>query len=159
MPFGGFGESGTGSYHGKFSFDAFSHPKALLYRKFMLDVQFRYPPFTKFKQALIRPLFQYDYLGGVFAFLGFIWYGYKYILIATSSFAFLILLKASCMSELVVDSLLCCTLILPISSADLCGGCYYMYVVIQYDASKKRNFHLIAFPKHLEKLFSTRQLK
>nr|CAD1824543.1 unnamed protein product [Ananas comosus var. bracteatus] len=32
LPFGGVGESGTGSYHGKFSFDAFSHKKAVLSR-------------------------------------------------------------------------------------------------------------------------------
>ncbi|XP_039038598.1 aldehyde dehydrogenase family 3 member H1-like [Hibiscus syriacus] len=34
LPFGGVGESGMGAYHGKFSFDAFSHKKAVLYRSF-----------------------------------------------------------------------------------------------------------------------------
>jgi len=30
LPFGGVGESGMGAYHGKFSFDAFTHKKAVL---------------------------------------------------------------------------------------------------------------------------------
>ncbi|KAL0015285.1 hypothetical protein SO802_002354 [Lithocarpus litseifolius] len=34
LPFGGVQESGMGAYHGKFSFDAFSHKKAVLYRSF-----------------------------------------------------------------------------------------------------------------------------
>ena len=33
LPFGGVGNSGQGSYHGKFSFDAFSHKKAVAERK------------------------------------------------------------------------------------------------------------------------------
>ncbi|CAA7016637.1 unnamed protein product [Microthlaspi erraticum] len=37
LPFGGVGESGMGSYHGKFSFDAFSHKKAVLYKSFFGD--------------------------------------------------------------------------------------------------------------------------
>ncbi|PWA52172.1 Aldehyde dehydrogenase, conserved site-containing protein [Artemisia annua] len=42
LPFGGIGESGTGAYHGKFSFDAFSHKKAVLYRSFMGDAPASY---------------------------------------------------------------------------------------------------------------------
>jgi len=34
LPFGGVDESGVCSYHGKFSFDAFSHQKAILSRRF-----------------------------------------------------------------------------------------------------------------------------
>ncbi|KAL8167226.1 hypothetical protein V2J09_008725 [Rumex salicifolius] len=37
LPFGGVGESGMDAYHGKFSFDAFSHKKAVLYRGFKGD--------------------------------------------------------------------------------------------------------------------------
>ncbi|KAJ6353741.1 hypothetical protein OIU76_002711 [Salix suchowensis] len=45
LPFGGVGESGMGSYHGKHSFDAFSHKKAVLYRSFSGDSPVRYPPY------------------------------------------------------------------------------------------------------------------
>jgi len=45
MPFGGVGESGMGAYHGKFSFDTFSHRKSVLKRKFWLDLALRYPPY------------------------------------------------------------------------------------------------------------------
>ncbi|MEA5418242.1 aldehyde dehydrogenase [Spirulina sp. CCNP1310] len=45
MPFGGVGESGMGAYHGKFSFDTFSHRKSVLKRKFWLDLDLRYPPY------------------------------------------------------------------------------------------------------------------
>ncbi|CAA6656397.1 unnamed protein product [Spirodela intermedia] len=37
LPFGGVGGSGFGRYHGKFSFDAFSHEKAVMRRQFLLD--------------------------------------------------------------------------------------------------------------------------
>lgn len=46
LPFGGVGESGSGRYHGKFSFDAFSHHKSVLRKPFQLDVPLRYPPYT-----------------------------------------------------------------------------------------------------------------
>ncbi|KAJ6939246.1 aldehyde dehydrogenase family 3 member H1-like [Populus alba x Populus x berolinensis] len=54
LPFGGVGESGTGSYHGKFSFDAFSHKKAVLYRSFMGESAMRYPPYTREKLRLMK---------------------------------------------------------------------------------------------------------
>ncbi len=44
LPFGGLGESGFGSYHGRAGFDAFSHPRAVLRRGTWLDLPFRYPP-------------------------------------------------------------------------------------------------------------------
>ncbi|KAJ6391674.1 hypothetical protein OIU77_025610 [Salix suchowensis] len=56
LPFGGVGESGTGSYHGIFSFDAFSHKKAVLYRSFMGDAALRYPPYTLGKIRLLKAL-------------------------------------------------------------------------------------------------------
>ncbi|XP_015575413.1 aldehyde dehydrogenase family 3 member H1 [Ricinus communis] len=56
LPFGGVGESGTGAYHGKFSFDAFSHKKAVLYRSFTGDAAIRYPPYTKGKLRLMKAL-------------------------------------------------------------------------------------------------------
>ena len=52
LPFGGVGESGIGSYHGKASFDTFSHFKSVLKRNFWLDLEWRYAPYTaqKLKQ-------------------------------------------------------------------------------------------------------------
>lgn len=50
LPFGGVGESGMGAYHGKASFDTFTHYKSVTNRKFWLDVPLRYPPYAdKFK--------------------------------------------------------------------------------------------------------------
>ncbi|PQZ84464.1 MULTISPECIES: aldehyde dehydrogenase family protein [unclassified Brevundimonas] len=54
LPFGGVGASGMGAYHGRFSFEAFSHRRAVLRRSFALDASVRYPPFTKGKLALLR---------------------------------------------------------------------------------------------------------
>ena len=45
MPFGGIGESGMGSYHGKAGFDAFSHKKSILKSSSVLDIGLRYPPY------------------------------------------------------------------------------------------------------------------
>ncbi|KAJ7959155.1 Aldehyde dehydrogenase [Quillaja saponaria] len=58
LPFGGVGESGVGAYHGKFSFDAFSHKKAVLYRSFVGDASLRYPPYTNGKLKLLKVLMQ-----------------------------------------------------------------------------------------------------
>ncbi len=44
LPFGGLGESGMGSYHGRAGFEAFSHQRAVLRRATWLDTPFRYPP-------------------------------------------------------------------------------------------------------------------
>lgn len=43
LPFGGVGESGIGSYHGKGSFDTFSHEKSILKQTTRFDIPFRYP--------------------------------------------------------------------------------------------------------------------
>lgn len=43
LPFGGVGESGMGAYHGKFSFDTFSHKKSIMKQSTKFDVPFRYP--------------------------------------------------------------------------------------------------------------------
>jgi len=56
LPFGGLGESGMGSYHGRAGFDAFSHQRAVLRRATWLDTPFRYPPqklsVARLKQAM-----------------------------------------------------------------------------------------------------------
>ncbi len=46
LPFGGRGTSGTGSYHGKYSFDTFSHKKSIMKTYTWLDLWVKYPPFT-----------------------------------------------------------------------------------------------------------------
>ena len=46
LPFGGVGSSGMGSYHGKASFDIFSHRKSVLKNSFHFDLKWRYPPYT-----------------------------------------------------------------------------------------------------------------
>jgi len=45
LPFGGRGFSGTGSYHGKFSFDTFSHKKSVMKTPTWFDPSIKYPPF------------------------------------------------------------------------------------------------------------------
>ncbi len=45
LPFGGRGFSGTGSYHGKFSFDTFSHKKSVMKTPTWFDPAIKYPPF------------------------------------------------------------------------------------------------------------------
>ncbi|KAG4203141.1 hypothetical protein ERO13_A05G382100v2 [Gossypium hirsutum] len=71
LPFGGVGESGMGSYHGKFSFDAFSHKKAVLYRSFAGDSPTRYPPYTPGKKKQIKALLSGKLLNIMLALLGF----------------------------------------------------------------------------------------
>lgn len=56
MGFGGVGASGMGSYHGKKSFDAFSHEKSILKKATWLDVPLRYQPYSKAKETVIRAL-------------------------------------------------------------------------------------------------------
>ena len=45
LPFGGRGFSGTGNYHGKYSFDTFSHKKAVMKTPTWFDPAIKYPPF------------------------------------------------------------------------------------------------------------------
>ncbi|MGL5059592.1 MAG: aldehyde dehydrogenase [Microcoleus sp.] len=55
LPFGGVGDSGIGSYHGKASFDTFSHEKSVLQKSFLLDLKWRYAPY-KGKLDLIKKI-------------------------------------------------------------------------------------------------------
>lgn len=58
LPFGGVGHSGTGSYHGKHSFDTFSHNKPYVERPTWFDPKQRYAPYTNnFK--IIKRLLKY----------------------------------------------------------------------------------------------------
>jgi len=54
LPFGGVGPSGMGAYHGKASFDVFSHRKSVLVKSTRVDPKLAYPPYTKGKERLIR---------------------------------------------------------------------------------------------------------
>jgi aldehyde dehydrogenase (NAD+) len=47
LPFGGVGSSGIGAYHGKVSFDTFSHGKSVLKKSFIIDYKIKYPPYRK----------------------------------------------------------------------------------------------------------------
>jgi len=55
LPFGGVGDSGMGNYHGKFSFDTFSHKKAVVIKSFFPDLKIMYPPY-KGKLRLLRKI-------------------------------------------------------------------------------------------------------
>lgn len=52
LPFGGVGSSGMGSYHGKTSFDVFSHKKSILKRNTWFDTSLRYQPLSILTKAL-----------------------------------------------------------------------------------------------------------
>ena len=55
MGFGGVGESGMGSYHGKDGFDAFSHYKSIVDKKVWLDLPMRYQPYqSKLYETLLH---------------------------------------------------------------------------------------------------------
>lgn len=57
IPFGGVGTSGFGSYHGKYSFDTFTHAKGVLKTSTKLDLPLRYPPYDnklKYIKLLMR---------------------------------------------------------------------------------------------------------
>ena len=46
MPFGGVGHSGMGNYHGKYSFDTFTHFKSVTEKTTLFDIPLRYPPYS-----------------------------------------------------------------------------------------------------------------
>jgi aldehyde dehydrogenase (NAD+) len=54
LPFGGVGDSGIGAYHGKSSFETFSHTKSILKRKANLFGDMIYPPSDNRKLSLVR---------------------------------------------------------------------------------------------------------
>ncbi|WP_434297798.1 aldehyde dehydrogenase [Clostridium sporogenes] len=57
LPFGGVGSSGIGGYHGRASFDTFSHKKSILKKSNLIDIKIRYAPF-KGKINLAKRLFK-----------------------------------------------------------------------------------------------------
>ena len=54
MGFGGVGHSGMGSYHGKKSFDTFSHEKSIVNKSTWMDLPVRYMPYNRIKDFLLR---------------------------------------------------------------------------------------------------------
>lgn len=54
IPFGGVGNSGMGSYHGKYGFDLLSHKKGIVKNKTILDLPFRYAPFDLKKLNIFK---------------------------------------------------------------------------------------------------------
>lgn len=54
MGFGGVGESGMGSYHGKHGFETFTHRKSIVDKKTFLDLPMRYQPYAAWKDKMIR---------------------------------------------------------------------------------------------------------
>ncbi|MCM1131696.1 MAG: aldehyde dehydrogenase [Roseburia sp.] len=54
LPFGGVRQSGIGSYHGKKTFETFSHYKSILSKANWIDLPIRYTPYTKKKRKLIQ---------------------------------------------------------------------------------------------------------
>jgi aldehyde dehydrogenase (NAD+) len=57
LPFGGVGASGMGKYHGRASFDTFSHTRSYLKRSTLIDIDVRSAPYTAMKLRLIKWLF------------------------------------------------------------------------------------------------------
>lgn len=54
LPFGGVGNSGMGSYHGKYSYEAFTREKGILESSSWFDVPLRYPPYTTRKGKMLK---------------------------------------------------------------------------------------------------------
>jgi aldehyde dehydrogenase (NAD+) len=60
LPFGGVGQSGTGSYHGKAGFDTFSHQKSVFKKPSLFEVPLKYPPYTTTKMGWIKRLLKFS---------------------------------------------------------------------------------------------------
>ena len=58
MGFGGVGASGMGSYHGKESFELFSHRRSIVKKYNWIDLPIRYQPYTAWKRALLELFLQ-----------------------------------------------------------------------------------------------------
>lgn len=56
LPFGGVGYSGMGSYHGKHSFNTFSHEKGVVKRSTVIDLPIRYPKYDEKKIKLMKTI-------------------------------------------------------------------------------------------------------
>jgi aldehyde dehydrogenase (NAD+) len=61
LPFGGIGNSGMGNYHGKYSFETFSHHKGVLWSGTKMDLPFRYPPYQLERLKTLRKMMNYSW--------------------------------------------------------------------------------------------------
>lgn len=59
LPFGGRGPSGIGAYHGRKSFECFSHQRAVLRRRLQFDWSFRYPPLAGMRGRILRAMMRF----------------------------------------------------------------------------------------------------
>jgi aldehyde dehydrogenase (NAD+) len=57
LPFGGVGASGMGAYHGRASFDTFTHRRSVLSKSTRVDPSLRYPPYNAAKRKWVKRLF------------------------------------------------------------------------------------------------------
>lgn len=57
IEFGGVGESGTGGYHGKYGFMNFSNRKSIMVRSNNIDINLKYPPYSKGQEKVIKKIF------------------------------------------------------------------------------------------------------
>merc|ERR1719285_1697384 len=72
LPFGGVGASGLGGYHGKASFDAFTHKKPVILKSSkmeLLNKKVRYPPYTEGKRTAMEFLTQEKIHGPVYSYM------------------------------------------------------------------------------------------
>jgi len=60
LPFGGVGDSGMGAYHGRYSFETFSHAKSVYRGTFLFDTPMKFPPYTV-SLSLIKRAFRFLY--------------------------------------------------------------------------------------------------
>lgn len=58
LEFGGVGESGSGGYHGKFGFMNFSNRKSIMIRSNNIDVNIKYPPYSRVQEKIIKKIFK-----------------------------------------------------------------------------------------------------
>jgi aldehyde dehydrogenase (NAD+) len=56
LPFGGVGPSGMGAYHGRDSFETFSHRRGVVTKSTRLDPKIAYPPYTRLKTQILKRL-------------------------------------------------------------------------------------------------------
>ncbi len=54
IPFGGIRTSGIGAYHGKYTFEAFTHKRGLARKTHLFDLPFRYPPANDKKLKIVK---------------------------------------------------------------------------------------------------------
>ena len=54
LPFGGVGDSGMGAYHGKASFDTFTHRRSIFRKPTSVDPPLFYPPYTEKKTRWLK---------------------------------------------------------------------------------------------------------